>query len=236
MEIKAILFDLDGTLLPMDQDEFIKAYFKLLAARLAPRGYESKQLFDSIWAGVKDMIMNDGSCTNEEAFWKRFAAIYGEEATKNDKPCVDEFYANEFNKVQHVCGYTPESRELIDEIKKTGKTVVLATNPIFPATATQNRMRWAGLSPDDFYFYTTYENSRYAKPNLKYYEDILEQIGCKPEECLMVGNDVSEDMVVEKLGMKVFLLTDCLINKDEVDISRFPNGGFRELKEYIKNI
>ena len=38
--IKTVLFDLDGTLLPMDQDNFVKAYFKNLAIKLAPHGYD----------------------------------------------------------------------------------------------------------------------------------------------------------------------------------------------------
>lgn len=235
MDIKAILFDLDGTLLPMDQDIFVKTYFNALAAKLALREYEPKKFLDMIWAGVIAMVKNDGSCTNEKVFWKKFTEIYGEDALK-DKSYIDEFYYEEFNKVQEVCGFTASAREVIDEVKTSGKIVVLATNPIFPAAATENRMRWAGISPEDFHLYTTYENSSYCKPNLKYYTEILEKISCKPEECLMVGNDVREDMVAETLGMKVFLLTDCIINKKEQDISRFVKGGFKELKEYIKSL
>ena len=79
MNITTILFDLDGTLLPMDQEAFTTGYFKLLAKKLAPYGYEPKSLVDAIWAGTAAMVKNDGSCTNEQAFWKKFAAIYGEE-------------------------------------------------------------------------------------------------------------------------------------------------------------
>ena len=113
---------------------------------------------------------------------------------------------------------------------------VLATNPIFPAIATEHRMRWAGLSPDDFVHYTTYENSRFCKPNLAYYTEITDRLGVSPEECLMVGNDVGDDMVTENLGMKVFLLTDCLINKENVDLSAYPHGGFAELSAFIEDL
>ena len=54
-----------------------------------------------------------------------------------------------------------------------------------------------------------------------------------PEECLMVGNDVDDDMVASELGMKVFLLTDCLINKNGLDVNAYPNGSFDQLKDYI---
>lgn len=232
MKIKAVLFDLDGTLLPMDQDTFVKAYFKLLAKRLAPLGYEAEKLIAAVWRGTEAMVRNDGSCLNEDRFWNCFAGIYGEAALQ-DKSVIDAFYSEEFHQAKAVCGFAPEAREIIDELKKKGTTVVLATNPIFPAVATKSRMGWAGLTEEDFLFVTTYENSRYCKPNPGYYEEILEKLGCAAEECLMVGNDVEEDMVAERLGMQVFLLTDCLINKRGEEIGCRPHGGFAELKAYL---
>ena len=235
MNIKTVLFDLDGTLLPMDQDEFIKSYFSLLAAKLAPRGYDPKKLVQSILTGTMAMITNDGSCKNEDAFWRVYADIYGPDALM-DKPFIDNFYSQEFIGAKAVCGFSPMAKEIVETLKAAGKTVVLATNPIFPAVATENRIRWAGLSPEDFALYTTYENSSYCKPNLKYYTEILEKIGARPEECLMVGNDVSEDMITRELGMEVFLLTDCLINKNNEDIAQYPHGSFPELLEFIARL
>jgi phosphoglycolate phosphatase-like HAD superfamily hydrolase len=58
--ITTVLFDLDGTLLPMDQDAFTRGYFKFLAAKLAPHGYEPKQLVEAIWTGTEAMVRNDG--------------------------------------------------------------------------------------------------------------------------------------------------------------------------------
>lgn len=233
MEIKAVLFDLDGTLLPMDQDEFVKTYFGLLAKRLASRGYEPQKLIETVVAGTMAMMKNDGSSSNEAVFWKVFTDTYGEEALK-DKEYIDAFYAGEFSGAKVCCGFAKESREVIDLVKAKGRILVLATNPLFPSIATENRMRWAGLKPEDFVLYTTYEDSYHCKPNPQYYLDILEKIGCRPEECLMVGNDVTEDMVAETLGMKVFLLTDCLINKKDADISCYLHGGFEELKRYLE--
>lgn len=228
------MFDLDGTLLPMDQDVFVKDYFTRLAQKLVPHGYDQKQLIACIWAGTAAMVKNDGSCTNEEAFWKCFAKSFGEKVLQ-DKPILDEYYHKEFQEVAKVCGYTEESKAVVDEIKSLGCRVALATNPLFPSVATESRIRWAGLAPSDFEIYTTYENSSYCKPNPDYYRDLLKKLDCKPEECLMVGNDVEEDMIARTVGMDVFLLTDCMINKYGRDISAYPNGGFKELREYIKN-
>jgi len=232
MPVTTILFDLDGTLLPMDQHTFTRAYFTELGKKLAPHGYDPKELVDALWAGVAAMVKNDGSCTNEEAFWKVFASIYGEKAYEDTK-YFDEFYRNDFNKVQPSCGYTPEAKKIVDKIKAKGYRVALPTNPLFPDSATSWRIRWAGFEPDEFEYYTTYDNSSYCKPNPKYYLEFLSRIGAKPEECLMVGNDVDEDMIAETLGMKVFLLTDCMINRHEKDISQWPHGGFKELNEFI---
>lgn len=235
MKTKMILFDLDGTLLPMDQDVFVKYYFGLLAKRLAPLGYESEKLIKAIWGGTAAMVKNDGSCTNEESFWRFFATVYGPDARK-DEPEFAAFYEEEFDKVQPSCGFNGRSRELVELLRNRGYRIALATNPIFPAVATRKRIGWAGLSPEEFELVTTYENSRYCKPNPKYYEDILSALEVSPEECLMIGNDATEDLAAAKLGIPVFILTDCLINKENIDLEPLPHGDFEVLFRYIDTL
>lgn len=233
--IKTVLFDLDGTLLPMDQDEFTKYYFKLLAAKLAPHGYDPKALVDAIWAGTAAMVKNDGRCTNEQAFWTCFAALLGERV-RADEPTFAQFYANEFSGAKAACGFDARAGAIVRDLKARGYRVALATNPIFPAIATQSRIRWAGLEPEDFALYTTYENSRFCKPNPAYYQEILTALGAQAEECLMVGNDAREDLAARELGIEVFLLTPCLINRDGVDISALPHGDFDALRDYLARL
>lgn len=233
--ITTILFDLDGTLLPMVQEEFVEDYAKRLAKKLYPHGYEPKKLIDAVWKGMEHMIKNDGKATNEEVFWKIFSRELGSEIREKEDVFLD-FYEHEFQEVAKSCGYNAEAKETIGRLKEKGYRLVLATNPVFPSVATHSRIRWAGLTPSDFEYITTYENSCRCKPNLRYYEDIMEYIGCRTHECLMVGNDVSEDMVTESLGMKVFLLTDCLINRGAKDISGYPQGSFAELLAYVEKL
>lgn len=232
MSVTTVLFDLDGTLVPMDQDVFVKNYFKRLAAKLAPHGYEPGQLVDTIWRGTAAMITNTAEKCNEEAFWDVAVSVYGDKILQ-DKIYFDEFYETEFDHVKEVCGFNPKAAETVRKLKSDGYRAVLATNPIFPSKATELRIGWAGLKPEEFELYTTYENINRCKPNPDYYTEITKKIGVQPQECLMVGNDVGDDMVAETIGMKVFLLTDCLINKDGVDISQYPNGSFDELNAYI---
>ncbi len=231
MKITTVLFDLDGTLLPMDQEEFTTGYFGLLCAKLAPRGYDPKKLVDAIWAGTGAMVKNDGRQTNEAVFWQTFYHLFGQEA-QADKPLFDEFYANEFQGAKDFCGFNPQAAQTVRAMKEAGMRVALATNPIFPAVGTRSRLRWVGLEPEDFALCTTYENCHWCKPNPFYYKEVLDTLGLRGEECLMVGNDVGEDMVARTLGMEVFLLTDCLINRAGEDLSAYPHGGFGELMDY----
>lgn len=230
---KTVLFDMDGTLLPMDCDKFVERYFTELAKKLAPLGFEPKKLTASVWTGTKAMVTNDGRATNKEVFWKAFSEAFGEDLT--DKiPLFDAFYENEFNNAREACGLNPEVAETVKALKAAGYTLVLATNPLFPMTAQVSRVRWSGLSPEDFIYITSYENSHYCKPNPAYYKELLDTLGLDPAECLMVGNDATEDVSAKMVGLDVFLITDCLLNKDNVDITDIPHGGYPELAEYIR--
>ncbi len=231
--IEMVLFDLDGTLLPMDQDVFIEKYMGLLAQKMAPYGYDPKHLVGAVWQGTEAMVKNTGEKTNEEVFWERFRDVFGPDVMK-DLPLFEEFYASDFALTRTTCGFAPEAAGIIALLKEKGLRVALATNPLFPAIATVQRIRWAGLDPDDFELVTTYENSRHCKPNPDYYREVAQKLGVKPENCLMIGNDAREDMAAEKVGMKTFLLTDCLINKDDADLSRWPKGDFEALEAFLK--
>ena len=232
MRTTTVLFDLDGTLLPMDQERFVRAYFGLLARTMTPLGYAPEKLLDVIIKGIQAMVRNDGAATNEDVFWRVFCEAFGEQA-REDMPRFETFYRNEFQQAKAACGFAPRAAQTVRALKAMGFRVALATNPLFPRVATHSRIRWAGLEPQNFELVTTYENSRFCKPNLRYYEEILGKLQVQPGECLMVGNDADEDMVAETLGMQVFLLTDCLINKKDRDINAWPHGGFAELVKYV---
>ena len=169
MKITTVLFDLDGTLLPMDQNTFIKAYFGGLARRLAPHGYESQKLIDAIWQGTAAMVKNNGETFNEDRFWQGFEAAYGKPA-RQDEELFAAFYREDFDKVRSSCGYTPAAREVIDTVKACGLRTALATNPIFPSMATERRIAWAGLSPS--------ETLTFASPI-----PIITVRSCKPWAC-----------------------------------------------------
>ena len=238
---KVILFDLDGTLLPMNQDEFTKAYFYALIKKLVELGLpaktpeEQKALAGAVWSGTRAMMNNDGTCTNEERFFLDFSTITGIDISYL-RPTFDGFYQNEFNEISAVCGKNPLIPSIISELKGREYRVAVATNPLFPLRANEMRLKWAGLSLSDFEYCTCYENSCYCKPKLEYYRGILDVLDVYADECIMVGNDVREDMVARELGMGVFLITDYIINVENRDIDEFPRGSWEDFKKYIDNI
>ena len=228
--MNTVLFDLDGTLLRISQEDFSNAFVATLCARFPEEQYGD--VVKQLWVVSKKMIENDGSVSNEVVLQRYFDEIYGE----NSSGLISElgsYYKNEFSEIKKCMQETVEPKKLIQYLKSKGYTVVLATNPIFPLVGTKNRMSWLGLAPEDFDRITTFENSSYCKPNVKYYEEILAKINKNADECIMVGNDVEEDMCASELGMQTFLVKDYLIHRNKENKYTGKQGSFTDLCEYM---
>ena len=231
--LKAVFFDLDGTLLPMDLQQFIEVYIKLLCKKMMEFGYEPKLLAKTVYNGTMKMYGNDGSKSNEEIFWDYFASIYGNEKLK-DKSIVDEFYLNEFRETKLVCEENPFARKIIDFCKENNIEVYLTTNPFFPRQGTLTRMEFVDLKDDDFRLITTYENSRFCKPNSSYFKEILEDYNLDPNEVIMFGNDALEDGECSLMcGIKCYMVGDYIINKEKAK-HEFIHVKMNEVIETIK--
>ena len=233
--VNTILFDLDGTLVPFLQDEFVHSYFKALVRRLTPMGYDGERLVQALWKGVDAMAGNDGAFTNRQVFWEVFTRELGVQALALES-ILDDFYAREFDAVRKVLREEADRSDLIRSLRARGCALVLATNPIFPAVAVETRLRWVGLTGADFDWVTTYENSRSSKPNPAYYRDILARMGKQGGECLMVGNNPVDDMAAREAGMEVFLVTDYLENPGGLPLDAWPRGSFRELEARLASL
>ena len=226
-QITTVLFDLDGTLLPMNTETFTKAYFGLLAKKAAPYGFAPEPLIASVWKGTKAMVKNDGSITNDRRFWDTFCQDTGGDEQVL-RPAFDGFYVNEFHGAKAACGENPLARKAVDGLKAQGYDLILATNPIFPLVGVATRLSWVGLSLEDFSHVTAYEAYTTCKPNPEYYAEILRNTGKRPEECLMVGNDAVEDLAALRKGLSAYLITDCLEHGEGQSLSGVPHGGFED--------
>ena len=206
---QAILFDLDGTLLPMDLEKFTGAYFQLLTQRLP--AYDPKTVCSAVWEGTKAMTANDGSMTNEDRFWSVFSSILGPEI-RGEMDNLEDFYRTDFHKAKAVCGENPLARPVVELAHRRAQHVILATNPLFPRCAVESRLQWVGLTAQDFDDITTYEVSSSCKPSRLYYESICRANALDPAHCLMIGNDLLEDgFGAHQAGMQAHIVTDCLI-------------------------
>ena len=221
--LDTILFDLDGTLLPMDQNDFIKAYVTQLCRRYVPCGYDKDAIIKALWTGTAAMVKNDGTCTNEDRFWAAFDALLGDTAPIRDS--IPSFYTTEFDAVKEIAAPSPLAREIVDTLRGKGYDLILATNPLFPAEGVHTRLSWIGLSPEDFSLITTYDNSTFCKPFPGYYQEILQKTGKTPAQCRMVGNNPLDDMSAAKLGLDVYLVTDYIENEKDLPIDAFPQGS-----------
>lgn len=232
--IKNIFIDLDGTLLPMDNDEFIKRYFSLLGQKAAANGYDPKKLGERVMTATYVVLQNDGKISNEELFFTTFEKLMGHDiigSFADLKAMFADFYEHDFDKIKEIIADSDSSTNFLKDVMKK-YNVVIATTPVFPAQAVNKRLSWIGYGIDDFVYVTTYENSSYAKPNPLYYQDLLNKLNYQAQETLMVGNDMVDDIVpADKIGLKTFFLDDYPLN----DGKGFPGprGSFKDLSNYL---
>ena len=231
--MKAILFDLDGTLLPLDEKLFVDIYFAELSKVFSVYNIDSKKLVETIWTATHEIIKNDGKRTNEEAFWDKFKSIVNIDLS-DVKEVLKKFYANEFfTKLKKCSTENSLAKVAVELAKKNGRKVVLATNPVFPIDALV-RLKWIGLDIDDFDYVTHYSNSSFSKPNPKYYLDLCEKLDVEPKDCLMIGNDERQDIfAASSAGMNCYLVTDYLYTYPECKVN-CEKGSFEDLIEKLK--
>lgn len=230
--IKAIFFDLDGTLLPMkNEDEFTKVYFKLLCQKFVSLGIDKDKFMTAVLDGLHHMENNDGTMTNEDAYWTAYEKFFENGKSEHVK-IFKEFYLNEFKNVKVVCGENPFAREVIDNFKTKFK-LVLSTNPLFPPEAIGTRLGFVGLKLQDFDYVSTYDNSSYSKLNSNYYTQILNKLNLKPEEVILFGNDVKKDAeFASKIGIHPCVIEDDL-DDPEGKLENFDHIKFKDIVSYI---
>lgn len=201
-------------MLPLEFNEFIPEYFAELARKFSDV-FPDGNLPGLITASTDAMVYNDGSRSNSDAFWADFAGRTGMKR-ESLEPLFKEFYKSDFGRLGEGVGSWPEASRVVEDVKATGITIVLATNPVFPRPAVEHRLSWAGIDPSRFDLITDYENMRYAKPNPNYYRQIADDISILPEDCLMVGNDVGLDLAPARTaGMTTFMVAnDYSVNED----------------------
>jgi len=234
MNLQAVLFDLDGTLLEYDMmRDFVPHYFELLTASLVHL-VPPQTLLAGLEKGTDAITANDGSRTNETAFAETFFPAVGVPRATLE-PAIMDFYAREFPLLRQYTQHKPEARRVVQTAFDLGHDVVIATNPYFPAIATQHRMDWAGVLGFPYRKITTYENSHFVKPDPRYFQEILEELECAPEQALVVG-DETMDMVAAHLGCKTFLVLSAATKPEEIEPEPTYQGTLRDVEALLKDL
>ncbi len=231
-QIKTVLFDLDGTLLPIDMKKFLSIYFEEMGMHFSEH-IDPELLTQYVWKATSDLVNNRDKRTNAEVFWDSFKQLTG-----NHPELVEEkftpFYDGSYKKTKVATSPSITMQKAVAHLLEKGIKVIVATNPLFPESAVHDRIRWAGLNPEDFSYISSLEKNCHCKPNTAFYEEIVDHQDLNPSECMMVGNDAKEDMVARELGMTTYLVTDHLINHGDEPIVADHIGTSKDFLEFVQ--
>lgn len=228
--------DLDNTLLPViTQDDFVRIWFSDVAKKFYDRKLNQAVALNAINEGCRAMMLNDGKKRNNEVFYDVATEKSGYSKELLEEVLTD-YYDTTFSNVKSITEDNPYAPEIARLMKEKATYTAIATMPLFPLAACDRRMRWTGISADRFDLVTSFDQSSYAKPNPLYFQEIIDRFGVKPQETLMIGNDVREDMIpCRAIGADVFLVTDHIISHD-LDFKRFRQGTYPELVKFLNQL
>jgi FMN phosphatase YigB (HAD superfamily) len=230
-----LLLDLDDTLLNINMDTFIPAYYRGLAAALADK-IAPEVMIPALMSGTKAMMQNlDPALTLREVFDAHFFP-----ALAVDRPAlqerIDRFYDEVFPKLGSLTSPIPQAVRLVDWAFEQGHRVVIATNPLFPLKAIQHRLRWAGLPPEKYPFalVTSYETFHFTKETVAYYPEMLAQLGWPDDPAVMVGDDIEREVKPTRAaGLPVFWVRKN--GEGPAESAGVPQGTLESLRGWLEH-
>lgn len=232
---KAIFFDLDGTLLPMEIDKFMGSYFSTLKSFVSINNKEFEPFDRGLRQGIRAMSNHEDNRLNTEVFWEAFLSQV-EGGVDEWNPLLNSFYENDFGGIGKEVVPNYHAVESVKILRDKGYPLTLATMPMFPSAAVEWRLRWAGVDSGVFDRITTYENSTSVKPKLSYFVENVQAAGVKPHEILMVGNNTKEDLACLEVGMDAYLVTDFLLNPEGFNLDTVKHGTLEDFAQWAKQL
>lgn len=218
-----ILLDLDDTLLPNSTNKFLPRYFEAISEELsdlAPKQRVQETLLKATYAALEKPAI-------DTTIKQRFdAAFYPSLGTNPEaqRERLEDFYTNRFPGLNPNASPSSDTPALVQAMKDRSAILAIATNPVFPALATYERMRWVGISPQDpaIQLISTYENFHFGKPHIAYLIEMICQLGWPETGFVMVGDDFERDIQpARQLGIGNYWVTA------ENDGERLPDGAGR---------
>ena len=204
--LKAVLFDLDNTLVLFDEPAFYERYFARICRSFSDI-FPPEEFRNRLLRATMALRRSSGEVSNHRFFLDVFIEGYEHPVTEIWRRFT-KFYEDDYDRIEVEVKVPSGLHDGISRLQQRGLKLVVASNPIFPLMVQQKRMAWAGIDRFRFDLVTHIENMSFVKPRLEYYLQICEKIDVAPEECLMVGNDPINDMVAGVTGMKTYLTTE----------------------------
>lgn len=208
--LSGVLFDLDGTLLDITLDSFLREYFAQLGPAVAEafgHGIDERSGLQLVLAATDAMMHAHPGRTNQQAF-NHYLIEHARVNLEDELPsrALDRFYSDVFPSLQGTKAPKRGARQVVETALSLGLKVAIATNPIFPRAAILERMRWAELDGLGIDVVTSYENMHATKPQAHYFLETAKMLGVPAEECLMVGDDPALDLPAADTGMRTFFV------------------------------
>ncbi len=202
--IRAVLFDLDGTLLDIDVDNFIETYTRSLAAKLVPEDQERglAVLAGSTYAMLAPEVNED---SNQVCLLRKLSDAL-DRSPADLWRSIHQLSKEILPGLREMAKPITGAAQVVREIHERGLKVVVATMPIYPRDVMLERLRWAGVRTDWVDHVACLEANRSAKPHRSYFLEMADAVGASAEECLMVGDDEDQDMPALDAGMAVHLV------------------------------
>ena len=239
--LRAVLFDLDDTLLINPVSTAVPAYLKAIseyASHLVP----PETLSSLVLEGARRMELNDGAGpTNEAAFSEFFFSAL--DCPENEiRPVLESFYREEYSRLKSTTRPAPHARRTVEAAFDLGFIVAVATNPLYPKAAIDQRLEWAGVPVTEFSYdlVTTYEIMHATKSSLAYYREVADLLSLAPDECLMVGDDWEHDIApATRIGMMGYWINTSTTVRVEENLESgrlLGHGTLQELSPMLEHL
>lgn len=192
MSISTVLLDAGAVILDESEHEFVRAEIIVeVLADIVP-GYSINMYYSDIEEAVKSFCPN----TYQFVFWKHL---------RNDRELFDKLYALHLDKWRQQRPPLKLSFGLESEVEEISRHFKIGIAGQYGREILDSLEEKSIL--ECFTYQFTQDNFPITKPDMRYYEQIVQAIGVDPQECIMVGDRIDKDIIPAKqLGMKTVLI------------------------------
>ena len=243
------IFDMYGTLVDISVDETRRKFWEQMSLFYGYHGalYEPEEMHQTYLRAVQNKenllkreyaVKYTHESHPEILYDEIFQELYTDKGVIPDRSLIIHT-AQMFRacSVKHIRLYA-HARELLTALRQAGKKVCLLSNAqrIF----TEYEINYLGIS-DLFDGIQISSDYGCKKPDVRFYNILLERFGLKPEESLMIGNNMAEDIAgANRVGIDSFYIHSALSPRqkdgDNAGIHAdytMPNLNLRLLQKYL---